>query len=114
MADFPVNFVVTNGQSTTDGLFAVRSPKSDTIKAVKLTAKNLREVAAYVLKALGDGVQVEPEAGTYPGGISLVRNGIPTYLANVGDWLTEKYDYVGNKVYFKKATLDECEKYDLR
>lgn len=109
---------VTNGLITFtsgDGSpFTARSPRSDSIKAVKLTESNLREVAAYVLKALGDGVQVEPKASTYPGGISLVRNGIPTYLANVGDWLTEEYDYVGNKVHFRKATLDEREKYDLR
>lgn len=92
-----------------DGPLATRNPKADQIKAIKLTDDNVQEVAGYILKTIGGKVEVESLGNA---GLAIYVGG--TYLARVGYWLTETYDYVNGTPVFHMAVLADREKYDLR
>ena len=94
----------------TSELFGSRAPKADNIKAVKLTDENIQKVAGHILKTLGGAVKVDRLTDTYPAGIFRDNR----FVAHVGDWLVETYDYVKNTVVFRRASIEERQKYDLR
>lgn len=103
------------GESTTISFpidsspFSDRAPKSDSLKAVKLTADNAREVAAYILKRLGGTIEVKPH------NLRFVREGQDFgESAPFDKWLVEDYDYHDNKLRFRVASVGERSKYDLR
>lgn len=96
-------WVITTG----DGVFNARSPKADAIRAVKLTEKNVREVAAYILKALGGKVEVVE-------GQWITQGGPMAPNLYIDRWVVEEYDYVAEAPRFRHATQAEREKYDLR
>lgn len=89
-------------------LFTARSPKPDSIKAVKLTEGNVRDVAAHILKAIGGKVKVEDDR------LSVHEGDFLHLSARVDQWIVEKYDYWFERVRFSTATTREREKYDLR
>lgn len=85
--------------------FATRTPRSDSIKAVKLTEGNLQAVAGHVLDRVGGTVSVEDSTTIL---FQKIR------FAGIGDWLIEGYDYGKGRATFRRANLTEREKYDLR
>lgn len=96
-----------------DSLFNIRDPKPDSIKTVKLTVANIREVSAYIGKALG--AEVETSDTTIAlGPRSPVDQRLAGPWFTVGDYIIEGYDYRESKVEFRVANLTEHEKYDLR
>lgn len=94
------------------------TPKPDNIKAVKLTKHNLSDVAAYILKEVGGAVTFD-EAGVAIG--ELIHSpvdgtvvGATRGMFEIGDWISEEYDYVANVVRFRKLGITDRQKYDLR
>ncbi len=84
--------------------FDTRAPKGDNLRAVKLTEKNLKDVAAHLIKTLGKG-SVE---------VLNKRLYLNADWFDVDTWLVEDYDYVLNQITYRAATLLERGKYDLR
>lgn len=96
-------------------LFEHRQPVPEHIRAVKLTADNIRTVAAHILEQLGGGVKVETPEDAFPAGIYRENaSGAPELIASQGDWLLEKYDYVKGTPVYVKASIADKQKYDLR
>lgn len=96
--------ITLSGTSSNDNPFYPKSPKPDAIKAVKLGATNIRPVAAYILTRIGGKVQAD-HGGIFRG---------DEFIADVGDWVVEDYDYVKDVVTFKRASIEQRQKYDLR
>lgn len=104
-----------------DSVFSVRSPKPDSIKAVKLTCENIRNVGAELLKR-GFKVEVNTDmavltlavvAKKYPvGTMGVLTIGSDEFLT--GEWLVEEFDFVANKAVFRKASVADRQKYNLR
>ena len=90
---------------------------NDDINATKLTEKNLRTVAAHILKTIGGQVNVD-DSGIALGSIGagpVDDRPIPlgtTFV--VGDWIVEEYDFSVDHLVFRVATLDERKRYNLR
>ena len=112
----PEGYAVT----MSDSVFSVRSPKLDSIKAVKLTHDNIRDVGAVLLKRgfkvavnLDITVAFSAVGGKYPPGtMGVLTIGSDEFLT--GEWLVEEFDYVENKAVFRKASVGDRQKYDLR
>lgn len=100
--------------------FTTRNAKTDAIKAVKLSETNIKAVAAHVARQELDVAWAVDSAGLLVGPRLPGRRGKGKQEAEarltfrVGDWVLEDYDYGSNLVFFRLATLDEREKYDLR
>ena len=105
-----------------DSVFSARSPKPDSIKTVKLTCDNIRNVGAELLKR-GFKVEVNTDmlglafssvgGGKYPPGtMGVLTIGSDEFLT--GEYLVEEFDYVENKPVFRKASVKERQRFDLR
>ena len=90
---------------------------NDDINATKLTEKNLRTVAAHILKTIGGQVTVD-DSGISLGDIApspVDGREIPLGPSFVvGEWIVEEYSYSQERMTFRTATLDERKRYDLR
>lgn len=90
--------------------FSERSPKPDTIKAVKLTEDNLRAVGGYIFQTTGQRVELADDS---VGGLR-VGSSLSVDRYRAGDWLVEDYDYIARETFFRLANLGERQKFDLR
>lgn len=88
---------------SSDAGFTNRSPKPDTLRAVKVTKDNIKQLAADLAKA---GNDVEWESKT-----AFRAN---SALFAVGTWMVEVYDYVSGINIYRSASLADRQKYDLR
>lgn len=80
-------------------VFNTHTEKAPSIRAVKLTKDNVKDVAALLAK---DGQTVR-----------LTEDSINN-LWRVGDWIVENYDYDDGEISYYKATAAERRKFDLR
>lgn len=90
-------------------LFEDIRPAPDTLRAVKLTKENLRDVAAEILKATGEIYFTED--GIYP---KAPPSDYVSPTFRVGDWVIEGYSYAKGEKRYRRATLKDRQKYDLR
>jgi hypothetical protein len=99
--------LITHTAAADPGPFQHHAPKSAGVKAVKLTDQNVNAVAGHILKALGGPVEVKtsPVRCIYIGYV---------YLARVGEWVIEGWDYSDDRPTFDLATFEERQKHDLR
>ena len=105
------------GATMSDSVFSVRSPKPDSIKAVKLTCDNIRNIGAELLKRgfaveVVDNPRLAKERG-YPSAVQGVLSiGGVDFLT--GDWLVEEFDFAVNETVFRRASVADRQKYNLR
>src|SRR5690348_3195830 len=93
-----------NGPGPIPGLWSTKSPKQNTLKVVKLTESNLRQVAGELLKT-GEAVQVDDEEVTL---------GLGYRTFSKGDYVVEEWDYDAHRNKYRLATRAERIEYDLR
>ena len=80
--------------------------KPDAVKAVKLTPSNLESVAGHILETAGG--RVELAEGEIRFGSTPLRS------VRAGDWVIEEYNYVSERVEYRRATMVDHQRYDLR
>lgn len=93
---------------TTDGGFAARNPKPDSIKSTKVTEDNIKTIASNLAKQ-GWNVDWDGKDAFYAALPGASRAHFVTGL-----WMIEGYDYVTDKTFYRPASLAERQRYDLR
>lgn len=96
--------------------FDTHTPKEESIKAVKLTIENMKDVAADILTKVGGKVNVVTNIAEYTAlGFTMPVLTIgDDAIFNPGEYIVEEYDYVVNKPVFRKASVADRQRFDLR
>lgn len=103
VVNYPYILQTVGTIGTIMGEWETRSPKADTINAVKLTKSNLLVIAKGMLRKGAPRVVPQEDYITY-GDVTFV----------VGDWIVMEYSYTQHVDVYRVADVSECVKYDLR